>query len=77
MRNHSASHLCAEHQITCYHHITSNNTRTEPLIDDVKSVAGNGMSRSGMVGGVNIKDEGYLLLTHLEMLMGGDHRQWI
>ena len=77
MRNHSASHLCAEHQITCYHHITSNNTRAESLIDDVKSVAGNVMSRSGMVGGVNIKDEGYLLLTHLEMLMGGDHRQWI
>lgn len=51
MRNHSASHLCAEHQIMCHHHITSNNTRAESLIDDVQSLAGNGVSRSGMAGG--------------------------
>ena len=29
----------------------------------VQSVAGNGVSSSGMVRGVNINDEGYLLLT--------------
>ena len=64
MRNHSVSHLRAEHQTVCYHHITSNETKIKDhlLLISVQSVAGNGASRSGVAGGGNINDKGYLAL---------------